>query len=142
MKKMLPKLYARCSEQASLLRKCRTALLRETKYVVQRSAVEARRLGHNYVGTEHLLIALLRGETSSIAAKILISLGANPQKLYSDVLNMLSDDDGEAIGNGSQYGGYGQYGTGDNSEKTVRPQSEERLSYFDEVWERLDADGA
>lgn len=87
-----------------------------TKYVVQRSAVEARRLGHNYVGTEHLLIALLR-ETSSIAAKILISLGANPQKLYSDVLNMLSDDDGEAIGNGSQYGGYGQYGTGDNSEK-------------------------
>lgn len=78
-----------------------------TKYVVQRSAVEARRLGHNYVGTEHLLIALLR-ETSSIAAKILISLGANPQKLYSDVLNMLSDDDGEAIGNGSQYGGYGQ----------------------------------
>ena len=87
-----------------------------TKYVVQRSAVEARRLGHNYVGTEHLLIALLR-EPSSIAAKILISLGANPQKLYSDVLNMLSDDDGEAIGNGSQYGGYGQYGTGDNSEK-------------------------
>ena len=87
-----------------------------TKSVVQRSAVEARRLGHNYVGTEHLLIALLR-ETSSIAAKILISLGANPQKLYSDVLNMLSDDDGEAIGNGSQYGGYGQYGTGDNSEK-------------------------
>ena len=87
-----------------------------TKYVVQRSAVEARRLGHNYVGTEHLLIALLR-ETSSIAAKILISLGANPQKLYSDVLNTLSDDDGEAIGNGSQYGGYGQYGTGDNSEK-------------------------
>ena len=87
-----------------------------TKYVVQRSAVEARRLGQNYVGTEHLLIALLR-ETSSIAAKILISLGANPQKLYSDVLNMLSDDDGEAIGNGSQYGGYGQYGTGDNSEK-------------------------
>lgn len=87
-----------------------------TKYVVQRSAVEARRLGHNYVGTEHLLIALLR-ETSSIAAKILISLGANPQKLYSDVLNMLSDDDGEAIGNGSQYGGYGQYGTGDNPEK-------------------------
>ena len=87
-----------------------------TKYVVQRSAVEARRLGHNYVGTEHLLIALLR-ETSTNAAKIRNSLGANPQKLYSDVLNMLSDDDGEAIGNGSQYGGYGQYGTGDNSEK-------------------------
>lgn len=64
-----------------------------TKYVLERSSIEARRLGHNYVGTEHLLIALLR-ESSSIASKILISLGANPQKLYSDILGMLSDSEG------------------------------------------------
>ncbi len=70
-----------------------------TKYVIQRSAIEARRLGHNYVGTEHLLIALLR-ETSSIASKILVTLGANPQKLYNDVLNMLSDDESSADGSG------------------------------------------
>ncbi|MCI5893637.1 MAG: ATP-dependent Clp protease ATP-binding subunit [Clostridiales bacterium] len=75
-----------------------------TKYVIQRSAVEARRLGHNYVGTEHLLIALLR-ETSSIASKILISLGANPQKLYTDVLNMLSDDEAEEAAAGGYAAG-------------------------------------
>ncbi len=75
-----------------------------TKYVIQRSAVEARRLGHNYVGTEHLLIALLR-ETSSIASKILISLGANPQKLYTDVMNMLSDDEVEEAAAGGYAAG-------------------------------------
>lgn len=74
-----------------------------TKYVIQRSASEARRLGHNYVGTEHLLIALLR-ETSSIASKILISLGANPQKLYTDVLNMISDEEPEAASGGYSAG--------------------------------------
>ncbi len=76
-----------------------------TKYVIERSAGEAARLGHNYVGTEHLLIALLR-ETGSIASKILIALNANPQKLYSDILNMLSDNEGEEIGASSQYSGY------------------------------------
>ncbi len=78
-----------------------------TKYVIERSAAEAARLGHNYVGTEHLLIALLR-ESSSIAAKILITLNANPQKLYNDILNMLSDSD-EAEPSPS-YGGYSQGG--------------------------------
>ena len=73
-----------------------------TKYVIERSAAEAARLGHNYVGTEHLLIALLK-ESSSIAAKILITLNANPQKLYSDIINMLSDGDDEPSGS---YGGY------------------------------------
>ncbi len=78
-----------------------------TKYVIERSAAEAARLGHNYVGTEHLLIALLR-ESSSIAAKILITLNANPQKLYNDILSMLSDSD-EAEPSPS-YGGYPQGG--------------------------------
>lgn len=86
-----------------------------TKYVIQRSAVEAQQLGHNYVGTEHLLIALLR-ETGSIASKILITLGANPQKLYNDVLNMLSDDLGSA-GSGYSSGSYSSGGTSRSSGK-------------------------
>lgn len=65
-----------------------------TKYVLERSAAEARRLSHNYVGTEHILIALLR-ESGSIASKILITLGANPQKLYADIIGMLSDSENE-----------------------------------------------
>ena len=75
-----------------------------TKYVLERSAVEAARLGHNYVGTEHLLIALLR-EGGSIASKILLTLNANPQKLYSDVLSLLSDESGAVSSGEPQYGG-------------------------------------
>ncbi len=61
-----------------------------TKRVLQNSYVEARRLGHNYVGTEHLLIAVLR-ERESIAVKILLELGIAPQKLYSEILDLLND---------------------------------------------------
>ena len=89
-----------------------------TKYVIERSAAEAARLGHNYVGTEHLLIALLR-ESSSIAAKILITLNANPQKLYSDIMNMLSDsDEDEAVGSAA----YGGMPRGGHSGGTTAPR--------------------
>ncbi len=61
-----------------------------TKRVMQNSYVEARRLGHNYVGTEHLLIAILR-EAESIAVKILVELSVSPQKLYNEILDLLND---------------------------------------------------
>lgn len=61
-----------------------------TKRVIQNSYVEARRMGHSYVGTEHLLIAVLR-ESESIAVKILLELGISPQKLYNEILGLLSD---------------------------------------------------
>ncbi len=61
-----------------------------TKRVLQNSYIEARRLGHNYVGTEHLLIAVLR-ERESIAVKILLELGIAPQKLYNEILDLLND---------------------------------------------------
>ncbi len=65
-----------------------------TKRVMQNSYVEARRLGHNYVGTEHLLIAILR-EAESIAVKILTELSVSPQKLYNEILNLLNDNPSE-----------------------------------------------
>ena len=61
-----------------------------TKRVLQNSYIEARRLGHNYVGTEHLLIATLR-ESESIAVKILTELGVSPQKLYSEIMGLISE---------------------------------------------------
>lgn len=61
-----------------------------TKRVLQNSYIEARRLGHNYVGTEHLLIAVLR-ERESIAVKILLELGIAPQKLYNEILDLLNN---------------------------------------------------
>ena len=62
-----------------------------TKRVFEHSYVEARRLGHNYVGTEHLLIAILR-ESESIAVKILFDLDIYPQKLYNEIMRLLSDN--------------------------------------------------
>ncbi|MBE5039367.1 ATP-dependent Clp protease ATP-binding subunit [Ructibacterium gallinarum] len=70
-----------------------------TKRVFERSYVEAQRLGHNYIGTEHLLIALLR-ESESIAVQILLELGIKPQTLYNDILRLLNEnagDDGEGL---------------------------------------------
>ncbi|MCL2407037.1 MAG: ATP-dependent Clp protease ATP-binding subunit [Defluviitaleaceae bacterium] len=59
-----------------------------TKRVLEVSGLEAKRLGAGYVGTEHLLIALLR-EHDSVAGQILMKLGVNPQKTYDDILSML-----------------------------------------------------
>ena len=61
-----------------------------TKRVLQNSYIEARRLGHSYVGTEHLLIATLR-ESESIAVKILLEMGVSPQKLYTEILGLLNE---------------------------------------------------
>ena len=58
------------------------------KRVLELSYAEARRLGHSYIGTEHLLIALLR-EGESVAARIIAELGADRNKIYSDILNCL-----------------------------------------------------
>ncbi|MCL2703152.1 MAG: ATP-dependent Clp protease ATP-binding subunit [Defluviitaleaceae bacterium] len=61
-----------------------------TKRVFEISASEAQRMGAGYVGTEHLLIALLR-EPDSVAGQILIALGVNLQKTYEDTLSLLGD---------------------------------------------------
>ena len=74
-----------------------------TKRVIQNSYVEARRMGHSYVGTEHLLIAVLR-ESESIAVKILLELGVSPQKLYNEILGLLSDG-GAGAESGGEPGG-------------------------------------
>ncbi len=62
-----------------------------TKSIFERSYSESRRLGHNYIGTEHLLIALLR-ESESLAMRILADLDINPQKLYADILKLMNEN--------------------------------------------------
>ncbi len=68
-----------------------------TKRVFEHSYIEARRLGHNYIGTEHLLIAMLR-ETESLATRILLDLGVQPQVLYQDIMRLLSEGSAEESG--------------------------------------------
>lgn len=75
-----------------------------TKYVLEHSYNESRRFGHNYIGTEHILISILR-ERDSVAVRILSELGASAQGLFNDIVNTLSS--GESDMGGMEMGGYG-----------------------------------
>ncbi len=67
-----------------------------TKSVLEHSYSEARKLGHNYIGTEHILISLLR-ETESLAVRILSDLSVNIQRLYSDIIKLMNDNSLEEV---------------------------------------------
>jgi len=67
-----------------------------TKKVFELSVAEARNLNHNYVGTEHLLLGLIR-EGDGIASKILVQLGVNLQNVREEILKLL--DNGVTNGN-------------------------------------------
>jgi ATP-dependent Clp protease ATP-binding subunit ClpC len=60
------------------------------KKVIEISFEEARRMGHNYVGTEHLLLGLLI-EGEGIAAHVLEDLGANLEKVRAEIERLLHD---------------------------------------------------
>lgn len=62
-----------------------------TKSVLERSYAEARQFGHDYIGTEHILISLLR-ESESLAVRILNDLGVDIRKLYNDIISLVSED--------------------------------------------------
>ena len=64
------------------------------KRVIELSIEEARRLGHNYIGTEHLLLGLVR-EGEGIAAGVLESLGVNLEKVRSQVVQVVSQSQSE-----------------------------------------------
>src|SRR5438270_8189088 len=59
------------------------------KKVIELAVDEARRLGHHYIGTEHLLLGLIR-EGEGIAAGVLESLGADLEKVRSEVVKVLT----------------------------------------------------
>jgi ATP-dependent Clp protease ATP-binding subunit ClpA len=58
------------------------------KKVIEYSIEEARNLSHNFVGTEHLLLGLLR-EQEGVAAQVLINLGLQFKDVREEVLNLL-----------------------------------------------------
>ena len=60
------------------------------KKVLEFSLREALQLGHNYIGTEHILMGLIR-EGEGVAAQVLTKLGANLSRVRKEVINLLSD---------------------------------------------------
>ena len=69
------------------------------KRVLELALEEARQLGHNYIGTEHLLLGLLR-EGEGVAARVLENLDADPAKIRSQVIRMVGESQ-EAVGAGA-----------------------------------------
>ncbi|MFO0904728.1 MAG: ATP-dependent Clp protease ATP-binding subunit [Pirellulales bacterium] len=72
------------------------------KKVIEYSMEEARNLNHNYVGTEHILLGLLR-EQEGVAAQVLMNLGLKLDEVREEVLNLLGH--GIEGGEGGERGG-------------------------------------
>ncbi|KAJ7562892.1 hypothetical protein O6H91_03G087700 [Diphasiastrum complanatum] len=86
------------------------------KRVLELSLEEARQLGHNYIGSEHLLLGLLR-EGEGVAARVLENLGADASNIRAQVIRMVGEST-EAVGAGVGGGSSGskmptleEYGT-------------------------------
>ncbi|WP_211202317.1 ATP-dependent Clp protease ATP-binding subunit [Salicibibacter cibarius] len=78
------------------------------KKVIELSMDEARKLGHSYVGTEHILLGLIR-EGEGVAARVLNNLGVSLNKARQQVLQLLGSN--ESSGNNGQQGGSAAGGT-------------------------------
>ena len=81
-----------------------------SKRVIENAFIEARKLGYNYIGTEHMLLGILK-EGDSIAARILIELNTNIPKLYNEIVKVINegeDYNGDLSGgkNGKKRGSY------------------------------------
>src|SRR6476619_3770614 len=93
------------------------------KKVIEYSMEEARNLNHNYVGTEHILLGLLR-EQEGVAAQVLMNLGLKLEEVREEVLNLLGHglEGGEgAERGGSERGGSGGGGESPKSSKSKTP---------------------
>jgi len=73
------------------------------KRVLELSLEEARQLGHNYIGTEHLLLGLIR-EGEGVAARVLENLGVDLTKVRTQVVRMLGETAEVTTGGGTSKG--------------------------------------
>ena len=73
------------------------------RQVVVLAQEEARTLKHNYIGTEHILLGLVR-ENEGVAARILLDFDADSEKIRNEVIRMLSGPGGRRSGSGQGSG--------------------------------------
>jgi ATP-dependent Clp protease ATP-binding subunit ClpC len=89
------------------------------KKVLELALREALSLGHNYIGTEHILLGLVR-ENEGVAARILLDFDADSEKIRNEVIRMLSGPGGRRQGQGAATGsGSGAPGEGKKSSKLL-----------------------
>jgi ATP-dependent Clp protease ATP-binding subunit ClpC len=87
------------------------------KKVIDYSIEEARNLNHNYVGTEHLLLGLLR-EQEGVAAQVLMNLGLKLEDVREEVLNLLGHNSMPTEESGRESGGSADRPAGKSKSKT------------------------
>ena len=97
------------------------------KKVIEYSMEEARNLNHNYVGTEHILLGLLR-EQEGVAAQVLMNLGLKLEDVREEVLNLLGHgmegEGGERAGLGGRAtSGAGASGSGEATPKAGKSKT-------------------
>src|SRR5256714_11200238 len=88
------------------------------KKVLELALREALSLGHNYIGTEHILLGLVR-ENEGVAARILLDFDADSEKIRNEVIRMLSGPGGRRQGQGQGGGPGAQQGEGKKSSKLL-----------------------
>ena len=78
-----------------------------TKRVIENAFAEARKLGSEYIGTEHILVGIMR-EGDSVAVRIMMDLNVNPQRLYNEIVKAINESDTQeqTAGRNSNYGSY------------------------------------
>ena len=69
-----------------------------SKRVIENAFIEARKLGSEYIGTEHLLIGIMR-EGDSVAVRIMMDLDIDPRKLYNEIVKVINEDESDANSN-------------------------------------------
>ena len=92
------------------------------KKVLELSLREALQLGHNYIGTEHILLGLIR-EGEGVAAQVLVKLGADLSRVRQQVIQLLSGYQGPSGGSGSAGSSSGRGGEQGSASANVGGQS-------------------
>ena len=62
-----------------------------SKRVIENAFVEARKLGSEFIGTEHILIGIMQ-EGDSVAVRIMMDLNIDPRKLYNEIVKVINED--------------------------------------------------
>lgn len=83
------KIVALMGQGAELSKNSQLLMTPRTKRIIELSFAEARKLGHGYIGTEHMLLAILR-EGESVAVKILTELGIELTAFYAEIISAIS----------------------------------------------------
>ena len=107
------------------------------KKVLELALREALSLGHNYIGTEHILLGLVR-ENEGVAARILLDFDADSEKIRNEVIRMLSGPGGRRSGGQSSSAGAGAAGAGAQGEGK---KSSKLLDQFGRNLTKLAAEG-